>query len=143
MNHPINEFVASLVGVENLLHGRVIKKNETSFIASVSGQDIEAMGPMKSGDPVILCVRPENVTLSDIVSGGGSGRKNTFPANVERIMPMGLYQKVQLNCGFPLVTYVTSHALSALSIKQGTEVFASFDVTAVHTISKASGTSPP
>jgi len=56
---------------------------------------------------------------------------------------MGPYQKVQLNCGFPLVTYVTSHALSALSIKQGTEVLASFEVTAVHAISKGSGSSPP
>ena len=142
MNHPVNEFVASLVGVENLLHGRVIKKNETSFIASVSGQDIEAMGPVELEDPVIFCIRPENVTLSDIVSGSSAGSRNTFPANVERITPMGPYQKVQLNCGFPLVTYVTSHALSALSIKQGTEVLASFDVTAVHAISKASGTSP-
>jgi len=143
MNHPADEFVASLVGVENLLHGWVIKKNESSFIASVSGQDIEAMGTMESGEPVILCIRPENVTLSDILSGGPKGTSNTFPANVERITSMGPYQKVQLNCGFPLVTYVTSHALSSLSMKQGTEVLASFEVNVVHAISKGSGTSPP
>jgi tungstate transport system ATP-binding protein len=143
MNHPVNEFVASLVGVENLLHGRVTKKNESSFIASVSGQDIEAMGLMKSGDPVILCIRPENVILSEIVSRSPARTRNTFPANVERITPMGPYQKVHLNCGFPLVTYVASHALSALSIKQGTEVLASFDAKSVHAISKGSGTSPP
>jgi len=136
MNHPANEFVASLVGVENLLHGRVTNKNESSFIASVSGQDIEATGLMESGVQVILCIRPENVTISDIASGGAVGTRNTFPANVDRITPMGPYQKVQLNCGFPLVTYVTSHVLSALSIKQGTEVLASFDVLAVHAIRK-------
>jgi len=143
MNHPANEFVASLVGVENLLHGRVTKKNESSFVASVAGQDIEAMGPMEVGAKAILCIRPENVTLSGINSGSTVGTRNTFPANVERITPMGPYQKVQLNCGFPLVTYVASHVLSALSIKQGTEVLASFDVLAVHAISKGSGTSPP
>ena len=142
MNHPVNEFVASLVGVENLLHGKVIKKNKGSFIASVSGQDIDAMGLMESGDPVILCIRPENVILSDIVSGNPSGPRNTFPANVVRITPMGPYNKVQLNCGFPLVTYVTSHALSALSIKQGTEVFASFDSNAVHAIRKGPQADP-
>ena len=136
MNHPVNEFVASLVGVENLLRGKVTKNNESSFIASVSGQDIEAMGPMKSGDQVILCIRPENVILLEIVSGSPARTRNTFPASVERITPMGPYQKVQLNCGFPLVTYVTSHALSALSIKQGTEVLASFDTMAVHVIRK-------
>jgi tungstate transport system ATP-binding protein len=136
MNHPVSEFVASLVGVENLLHGRVTKKNEDSFVASVSGKDIEATGPMESEDPVILCIRPENVILSEIVSGSPARTRNTFPANVERITPMGPYQKVHLNCGFPLVTYVASHALSALSIKQGTEVLASFDAMAVHVIRK-------
>ncbi|NTV59473.1 MAG: ABC transporter ATP-binding protein [Deltaproteobacteria bacterium] len=138
MNHPANEFVASLVGVENLLHGRVIKKNERSFVASVSGQDIEAMGPMQLEDPVILCIRPENVMLSGSVPGNGAGAVNTFPAHVVRVTPMGPYQKVQLNCGFQLVTYITSHALSALSIKQGTEALASFDANTVHVISKGS-----
>jgi tungstate transport system ATP-binding protein len=136
MNRPVSEFVASLVGVENLLLGKVTKNNESSFMASVSGQDIEAMGPMKSGDQVILCIRPENVILSEIVSGSPARTRNTFPANVERITPMGPYQKVHLNCGFPLVTYVTIHTLSALSIKQGTEVLASFDASAVHAIRK-------
>jgi tungstate transport system ATP-binding protein len=136
MNHPVNEFVASLVGVENLLQGRVTKENQGSFVASVSGQDIEAMGTMKSGDPVTLCIRPENVILSDLASGTLAGRRNSYPANVLRITPMGPYHKVQLNCGFPLVTYATGHSISALSIKQGSEVLASFDSTVVHVIRK-------
>lgn len=134
MNHPVNEFVASLVGVENLLHGRVTKKNETSFIASVSGQDIEATGPMESGDPVILCIRPENVTLSGLVSGSGADTINTFPADILKITPMGPYQKVQLKCGFPLVAYITNPSFSALSLKQGSHVLASFTAKSVHTI---------
>jgi tungstate transport system ATP-binding protein len=136
MNHPVNEFVASLVGVENLLQGRVTKENQGSFVASVSGQDIEAMGTMKSGDQVTLCIRPENVILSDLASGTLAGTRNTFPANVLRITPMGPYHKVQLNCGFPLVTYVTGHSISALCITQGSEVLASFDSTVVHVIRK-------
>ncbi len=134
MNHPVNEFVASLVGVENLLHGRVTKKNENSFIASVSGQEVEAMGPMELEESVILCIRPENVTLSDIGSGGPPGMRNTFPANVERITPMGPYQKVRLNCGFPLVAYVTNPSFAELSLKEGTEVLASFKAKTVHAI---------
>ncbi len=136
MNHPANEFVASLVGVENVLHGEVTQKNAGSFTASVAGQAVEAVGPMEPGAQVILCIRPENVNLSGAVSGNQRGSGNTFPANVEKITPMGPYQKVQLNCGFPLVTYATGHALSALSIKQGTEVLASFDAISVHVIRK-------
>ena len=134
MNRPVNEFVASLVGVENILHGRVTGKNEGSFTVSLSGQTIEAIGAMETGDQVILCIRPENVILSNIASGNPVGSGNTFPANVERITAMGPYQKVELNCGFPLVTYVRGHTLSALSIKQGTEVLASFDARSIHVI---------
>ena len=138
MNHPVNEFVASLVGVENLLQGRVAKKMDGSFIASVAGQDIEAMGPMETGDLVILCIRPENVTLSDIASGNTAGIRNTFPATVVRITPMGPYQKVQLNCGFPLVAYASNPSFSELSLKKGSEVLASFKAKRVHAIRGAS-----
>jgi tungstate transport system ATP-binding protein len=134
MNRPVNEFVASLVGVENILHGRVARKNEGSFMVSLSGQTVEAIGDMETGDQVILCVRPENVTLSSVVSRNQTPSVNTFPASVERITAMGPYQKVQLNCGFPLVTYVTSYTLSGLSIKQGTEVLASFGARSIHVI---------
>jgi tungstate transport system ATP-binding protein len=134
MNHPVNEFVASLVGVENLIHGRVTKQNENSFIVSVSGQDIEAIGAMESGDHVVLCIRPENVILSPPHSGSQESPGNSFPATVERITPMGPYQKVLLNCGFPLVAYVPNPSFSELSPKNGTAVLASFKAKAVHAI---------
>jgi tungstate transport system ATP-binding protein len=142
MNHPVNEFVASLVGVENILPGTVVKQNEGSIVVSVAGREIEVTHSMKSGDPVVLCIRPENVMLSGFSPGIGADGRNAFPATVERITPMGPYHKVHLNCGFPLVTYVTSHALSALSVKLGTQVLASFGTAAVHVISMGSGTSP-
>lgn len=138
MNHPVNEFVASLVGVENVLHGRVTERKGAAFIASVSGQPIQAIGPMEPEDRVILCIRPEKVILSHGGSQGPAGSGNTLHAKVERITPMGPYEKVRLNCGFPMVTYVSSHAISALSITEGTEVLACFDAEAVHVIKKES-----
>jgi tungstate transport system ATP-binding protein len=138
MNHPVNEFVASLVGVENLLLGKVIKKNDSSIIVSVSGLEVEAMGSMEPGEKVVLCIRPENVILSDIVYGGPAGTKNTFPANVVRITPMVPYQKIHLNCGFPLVAYVSNPSFSELSLKKGSEVLACFKAKRVHAIVGAS-----
>lgn len=134
MNHPVNEFVATLVGVENIYHARVTQNNGGSFIASVSGQAVKAMGHVESGDHVILCIRPENVILSNTGSGSVAGTVNIFPADVERITPAGPYQKVKINCGFPMVTYLTSHSLSELSIKEGTQVLASFAAMAIHVI---------
>ena len=31
---------------------------------------------------------------------------------------MGLYHKVKLNCGFPLVAYLTKHSFSTLDLKE-------------------------
>jgi tungstate transport system ATP-binding protein len=49
---------------------------------------------------------------------------------------LGLYQKVHLHCGFPLVAYVTNHSLEELSLAEGKEVRASFKATAVTVIRK-------
>ncbi len=134
MNHPVDEFVASLVGVENILQGEVIRKNSGTFIASVSGREIEAIGEADPGEKVTLCIRPENVTLSGFASGSWASVAKTFPGTVEKITPIGLYRKVQLNCGFPLVAYVTNPSFYDLSLKEGTEVLAFFKTKAVHVI---------
>jgi tungstate transport system ATP-binding protein len=130
--------VASFVGVETILPGRVVSRNNITSVVFAGGQNIEVVGPQQTGEEVILCIRPEHVTLSAPGSEPLSGMSNLLTGMVEKITSMGPYQKVQLNCGFPLVTYLTRHTLSGLSLKQGTEVLASFDAMAVHTIRKGS-----
>ena len=134
MNHPVDEFVASFVGVETILTGKVLKKNGGTFVASVSGQEIEAVGEAQLGEEVILCIRPENVTLSPQSSKEVTSARNLFPGRIEKIMSLGLYQKVQLNCGFPLVAYVTHHSLDNLSLREEKVVMASFKATAIHVV---------
>jgi tungstate transport system ATP-binding protein len=134
MNHPVDEFVASFVGVEKILTGYVIKKGGGAFVASVSGKEIEAVGEVRLGEEVILCVRPENVVLSLPPSKELTSTRNVFPGRVEKITSLGLYHKVQLDCGFPLVAYVTHHSVENLSLVEGKAVTASFKATAIHVI---------
>jgi len=47
---------------------------------------------------------------------------------------LGLFHRIQLDCGFPLVAYVTSHSLETLSLREGKEVNASFKATAIHVV---------
>jgi tungstate transport system ATP-binding protein len=135
-NHPVNELVASFMGVETILTGKVIKRNGGTFIASIEGQEIEAVGDAHLRESVVLCVRPENVTLSIRPSQEGTSARNVFPGKILKIISLGLYQKVQLDCGFPLVAYVTNHSLEELSLVEGKEVRASFKATAVTVIRK-------
>jgi len=53
-----------------------------------------------------------------------------------KISPLGLFYRVYLDCGFPLVAYVTTQSLKNLGLKDGTRVTASFKATAVHVIKK-------
>jgi tungstate transport system ATP-binding protein len=134
MNHPANEFVASFVGVETILTGKVIKKNGGTFIVAISGQEIEAVGEVQIGETVLLCIRPENVTLSTRPSKEATSARNVFPGQIEKVISLGLYQKVQLNCGFPLIAYLTHHSIENLSLQVGKEVTASFKATAIHVV---------
>jgi len=136
MNQPVDEFVASFVGVETILHGRVIKRNGGTFVASVEGREIEAVGDAHLGEAVVLCIRPENVTLSTQDSKEGSSARNVIPGKIVKITPLGFYQKIQLDCGFDLVAYITNHSLEELSLTEGKEVSASFKATAVNVIRK-------
>jgi tungstate transport system ATP-binding protein len=134
MNHPVDEFVASFVGVETILTGKVIKRIGGTFVASVSGKEIEAVGEPELGEEVILCIRPENVTLTPHLSKETTSARNLFPGRIEKIVSLGLYQKVQLNCGFPLVAYVTHQSMENLSLKEERIVMASFKATAIHVV---------
>lgn len=134
MNHPVNELVASFVGVETILSGKVIKRNGGTFVASVEDQEIEAVGDAHLGETVVLCIRPENVILSTRPSREATSARNVFPGRIEKVISLGLYQKVQLNCGFPLIAYVTHHSIENLSLQVGKEVTASFKATAIHVV---------
>jgi len=134
MNHPADEFVASFVGVETILSGKVSRRSGGTFIASVYGREIEAVGDPPLGEVVALCIRPENVTLTTNPLRESTSARNVFSGRIIRITSLGLFQKVELDCGFPLVAYVTHHAIEELSLKEGKEVRASFKATAIHVV---------
>jgi tungstate transport system ATP-binding protein len=136
MNQPIDELVASFVGVETILTGKVVRKDGGTLLVSIEGQEIEVVGNAHLGETVVLCIRPENVTLSTRLSREGSSARNVFTGRIEKIISLGLFQKVQLNCGFPLVAYVTNPSLEELFLTEGKEVKASFKATAVTVVRK-------
>lgn len=137
MNQPVDEFVASFVGTETILEGEVRGVNEAALMIRVNGSEIEVVGKGRIGDKVVLCIRPENVTLAIPNGPVRTSARNTFRGRVGRIVPMGLFHKVEIACGFPLVAYVTTHALEELMLKEGLEVSASVKATAIHVIRKS------
>ncbi|MBA4419314.1 MAG: ABC transporter ATP-binding protein [Syntrophus sp. (in: bacteria)] len=134
MNRPVDQFVASFVGIETILNGSVIRTGEGTFTASVSGYGIEAAGSAAVGEEVILCIRPENVTLSIDSGGAVTSARNMFHGIVGNVTPLGPYLKVLIDCGFHITAYVTKSSLETLSLKGGQPVTASFKATAIHVV---------
>ena len=134
MNRPADGFVASFVGVETVLPGRVLRISDGVFVAAVEGGEIQAVGHVRTGEGVLCCIRPEHVTLSTNTPFSESSARNVFSGTIRKITPLGLFYRVRLDCGFELVSYVTRNSLEELSLTEGKEVTASFKATAVHVI---------
>ena len=132
MNHPATEFVAAFVGMENIFTGNVMKTASELLSLAVGDGLIEFMGEVTHGENVTLCIRPEHVVVSLNAPDHPTSARNNFSGKVTRIVPLGLYHKVYLDCGFTLVAAVTNQSLQELSLRAGAPVFASFKATGVH-----------
>jgi len=132
-NHPDSEFVANFVGTETILEGTIKSCIEGNVIISVYGKEIEAIGDCFIGQKVYCCLRPENVMISERMQGKISVR-NIMEANVTKIIRQGFFNKLILDCGFPLVAYITVPSSEDLGIAPGMTVTASFKATSVHVI---------
>lgn len=137
MNHPVNEFVAAFVGMDTLLTGSVLESQNGRIMIAVGNQKIEAVGNFPVGEQVLCCIRPENVTLSTDSPEEQSSARNNFSGRITRIAPHGLFYRVDLDCGFDLISYITRTSLDSLEFQEGQTVKASFKATAVHVIRKS------
>jgi len=135
VNHPMDEFVATFVGMETLLGGQVRQCAQGTFTLAVGDQEIIGIGEVEPGQELTVGVRPENVTLA-LHQDGESSARNSFPGQVTRITSRGPFFKVELDCGFFLSAYVTAPSKEELDLREGRQVFASFKATAVHLIRK-------
>ena len=136
LNHPVNEFVASCVGMETILEGEVRSRSGWELEVAVGDATVAAVGDAEPGDPVHLCIRPENVVLEPVAPGPTSAR-NVYPARITGVASIGPYLKLRLDCGFPLVAHVTAESYALLGLAPGRHVHAVFKATAIHLIRRA------
>lgn len=134
--HPVNEFAAAFVGMENVFAGTIVAERDGMLILDVAGQHLEVVGSGAPGERVVLCAHPEHVVVTTDDPDRRTSARNVFAGTVTRIVPLGPVNKVYLDCGFPLVAAVTTHSLEELGLTAGSPVFASFKATSVHLFRK-------
>ena len=139
INHPEDPFVATFVGMETLLKGRVQTSRDGLLTLHIwkgaEDQELVAVGEAQPGQTVLVGVRPEHVALS-LQSVNASSARNAFPGAVTKVIPRGPVFKIELDCGFYLAAFVTAQSLSELGLHPGSPVVASFKATSVQLIRK-------
>lgn len=129
---PASRAVADFAGIDTIIEGLVIKKEDNLCFIKVNNKVIEVVSACDKNDDVFVCIRPESVTIAkhqDLNSA-----RNHFNAKVTDIQPWQLGYRLNLDCGFNLSASVTGQSIKDLDLKIGGEVVASFKATAAHLI---------
>ncbi|MFC1953489.1 ABC transporter ATP-binding protein [Chloroflexota bacterium] len=133
-NTPLNEEVADLVGVENIIEG-ILETSEDNIVdVKVGEASIQVVSDYPVGKEVCVCIRPEDVTLAKTKTS--SSARNSFAGEIKRMVSFGVLSRVELDCGFPLVVLITKKSAEEMGLEKGKQVYASFKATAAHVINR-------
>jgi len=132
---PADEETAAFVGIETIVAASVVGRSDGLVTLRAGDHLIEAIAEGDFGE-ALVCVRPEDVSLSPGGEGVAGSARNKLAGRVQRIVPRGADARVELDCGFPVIARVTRRSVEDLGIAPGSDVVASFKATAVHLIPK-------
>ena len=112
---PASEFIAKFVGVETLIEGIVAECKDNVCRIKIDGckNDIFAVAAsVDQGTKVTVAIRPEDVILYNIeMNPGSSSAMNSFMGEITEIQDLGIFKKVEIDCGFNLVSFVTQNSI--------------------------------
>jgi molybdopterin-binding protein len=151
---PADPDIAALVGVETVIAGKVVGPAAPEAAPRLPGQppetgdclllieagrfQLEAVGQVSIGRPVLLCLRPEAVVLSIADEAGPprSSARNRLHGPITRLTPQGPLLRVVVDCGFPVVALITRLSAQEMGLQVGLPVTVSFKASAVHLIAR-------
>ncbi|WP_166349724.1 ABC transporter ATP-binding protein [Phytoactinopolyspora limicola] len=138
-SRPATPRVAEVVGVENVVTGRVGEIDAGLVHIEVAAETLTALDPgaLSTGDRVLACIRAEDIALEEPGTRRSSPR-NHLDARVTALTSEGALQRVDLDAGVPLVAYITRPARDELGLAPGTPVTAVIKAPAVHVIPRTS-----
>jgi molybdate/tungstate transport system ATP-binding protein len=129
---PVDSRVASFVGFENVLKGRVISADRGLLGIETGEIVIEASGEMEVGERVYAFLRPENVVLSK--TSTQSSIRNSMQGRVTDVWILGALVRVKVDCGVILNALITRQSAEEMGIFPGVPVYAQFKASSVHVL---------
>jgi tungstate transport system ATP-binding protein len=137
---PSDPEVAAFVGVETIIPG-VVESSRAGLLSIRTAHDahLEVVGDAQPGAEVLVCLRPEAITLIPGTAGEHlawkpSSARNLVSGQVVRLLPQGPLMRVVVDCGYPVTALITRQSAADLALAEGARVLAAFKATAVHLI---------
>lgn len=119
-NRPANPTTARLVGVENILPGRILGPGHQADYQAIEVQSLtlqtEHRG-LAAGTGVHLYIRPEAILPAD-----GTAKINTFSGIIEKTVSLSSQYKLVVQCGFPLTILVSKGTHALQDVRPGCEI---------------------
>ena len=131
---PVDHEVASFVGMETTVAGRIIESDDGQTVVKVGSQNLEAVGNFKKDQQVLFCIRPEDVTLWTGEQLPQSSARNHVSGKISFLRPHGHLVHVTVDCGFPVGALITRASAREMELSEGRQVSATFKASAVHLI---------
>lgn len=132
-NRPISQKVASIVGVETVVQGKVTSISNGLVAIDVSGECLFSVETKNISGDVFVCIRGEDIILEKDVSSGSSAR-NHLKGKIRKIISEGPIVKIIIDCGFLLTALVTKQSYQELALAEGSEITASVKAQSIHLI---------
>lgn len=130
---PLNDTVAEVVGVSNVIDGRVVAKRGALVEVEWVDHTFYALGDHAPGTPVKVLFGGEAVGIHATVPPDSSAR-NLFPGVVTDVREMGRLAEVVIDCGSPIVALITPGSLDALGLAPGSDAHVSVKATAARAV---------
>jgi len=133
--HPMNRAVANMVGVENIFEGVIVKNEGGLASIDVDGTSIIATTAFPPGTPVVLYMRPEDITFH-VRDGVKSSARNEFTGMITKVLPMGPNARLKVDAGITLTAVITQRSYEELDLALGKETQLAFKASAIHVVER-------
>jgi len=129
---PASRRVAEILGIENLLTGRIEGTNGDALRVAIGGTTLRvvANGAAASG-AALVAIRAEDVRL-DLPDAAAADAHNRLAGAVVAVQILGALSKITVDCGFPLAACLMTRDLAPLGAVPGarlTATIAAADIT--------------
>ncbi len=131
---PADADVAAFLGVDTTVSGQVVGVESGHVVVTVGEQRVEAVADISTGRSVMVCLRPEDVTLWAGEDLPASSARNRMSGPIVKLRPRGPLIHVVVDCGFQVGSLITRASAREMNLETGMRVTVTFKASAVHLI---------